>query len=254
MSAAAGPVTRTGISTADSVRVRGRDLVNELIGRHSFTEVLYFLTCNRMPDAAQTHLLDACLVTLMEHGLTPSAIITRLMTDSVPEESQVAMASGLLAIGSVYAGTTERCAELLLELGRRVETEPDAAAAVAREYAQARKPVPGFGHGTHKPDDPRTVRLLDLAREAGKSGVYVSLLESLAREVDKVAGRHITVNATGAMGAIFLEIGVPVAAMRAYSVVSRSGGLVGHILEEKETRSARAIWAAAKNTVSYVDD
>lgn len=253
MSSMAGPVTRTGTSTTDTVRVRGRDLVNELIGRHSFTEILYFLTCNRMPDAAETHLLDACLVTLMEHGLTPSAIITRLMADSVPEESQVAMASGLLAIGSVYAGTTERCAALLLELERRIEAEPDAIAAVAQEYARSRKPVPGFGHGTHKPDDPRAIRLLDLAQEAGKAGVYVKLLQSLGREVDSAFGRHLTINATGAMGAIFLEIGIPVAAMRGYSVVSRSGGLVGHILEEMETRSARSIWAAAKKTVPYIE-
>jgi hypothetical protein len=31
-------VTRTGTSTATTVRVRGRDLVNDLIGKHSFTD------------------------------------------------------------------------------------------------------------------------------------------------------------------------------------------------------------------------
>jgi len=254
MSASPGPVTRTGTSTASTVRVRGRDLVHELIGRHSFTEILYFLTCGRMPDAIQTRLLDACLVTLMEHGLTPSAVITRLMADSIPEEPQVAVASGLLAIGSVYAGTTELCANLLLDLERRLRSDPDAALTLATEYAKARRPVPGFGHGTHKPDDPRAIRLFDLAQEVGRAGVYVSLLQSLGLEVDRVAGRHITINATGAMAAIFLEIGVPVGAMRAFSVVARSGGLVGHVLEEKDTRSARAIWAAAKKAVPYVED
>lgn len=247
-----GLVTRTGTSTATTVRVRGRDLVNELIGKLSFTEMLYFLTCDRMPDAVQVRLLDACLVTLMEHGLTPSAVIARLMADSVPEEPQVAIASGLLAIGSVYAGTTETCAELLLDLDQRIRGgEADAAAALARDYASRKRPVPGFGHGTHKPDDPRTARLFALAEEAGKADRYVRLLATLGREVDAAFGRHITINATGAIGAILLEIDVPVSAMRAFSVVSRAGGLVGHLIEEQATRSGRAIWHAAKATVPY---
>ena len=92
--AAAGPRTRIATSTTHTIRVGGRDLINELIGEYSYTEMLYFLTCGTMPQSAQTRILDACLVTLMEHGLTPSAVITRLMADSVPEEPQVAISAG----------------------------------------------------------------------------------------------------------------------------------------------------------------
>ncbi len=42
--------------------------------------------------------------------------------------------------------------------------------------------------------------------------------------------------------------------MRAYSVVSRAGGLVGHLLEEQASHSERAIWAAAKTAVPYIED
>ncbi len=68
------PVLKTNIatSTPTSVTVRGRDLVNELMGKLTFTEMLYFLTTDKMPSAGQTKVLDACLVTLMEHGLTAS--------------------------------------------------------------------------------------------------------------------------------------------------------------------------------------
>jgi citrate synthase len=166
----------------------------------------------------------------------------------------VAIAAGLLAIGSVFAGTTETCAALLLDLDARIQRgEQDAAAATAREYAQARRPVPGFGHGTHKPDDPRTARLFQLADESRGASRPVALLRSLGQQVDAAFGHHITVNATGAIAALLLEIGVPVAAMRAYSVVSRSGGLVGHLLEEQTSHSGRAIWAAAKSTVPYTE-
>jgi citrate synthase len=250
-----GPTTRTGTSTATTVRVRGRDMVNELIGHRSFTEMIYFLTCDRFPTPAQTRILDACLVTLMEHGLTPSAVIARLMADSVPEEPQVAIASGLLAIGSVYAGTTENCALLLLDIERRIKAgETDAIANVVAEHAKAKKPVPGFGHGTHKPDDPRTGRLFAIAREMGLGDGYVAMLIRVGEQVDKTFGRHITINATGAIGVLLLEIGVPVSAMRAYSIVSRAGGLVGHLLEEQATHSGRTIWAAAKEKIPYVEE
>src|SRR3954462_10554460 len=103
------------IATSDtrSITIRGKDLVDELIGRYSYTEILYFLICDRMPSAAETRILDACLVTLMEHGFTPTSLISRLVIDSVPGEVQVAIASGLMAIGSVFVGTMEDCARIL---------------------------------------------------------------------------------------------------------------------------------------------
>ncbi len=100
-----GPVTHIATADATSVTVRGRDLVNDLIGKHTFTEVFYFLVTGRMPTGAQARVLDACLVTLMEHGFTPSALIARLTAESVPDQIQVSIGAGLLAIGSVHAGT-----------------------------------------------------------------------------------------------------------------------------------------------------
>ena len=217
--------------------------------------MLYFLTCGRKPDPGQARVLDACLVTLAEHGLTPSAVIARLMADSVPEEPQVAVAGGLLAIGSVFAGTTEDCARMLLDIERASQRTgiDEAIAGRVQALHDGRRPVPGFGHATHKPDDPRTPRLFEIAAQAGYAGRYVGLLQRVGAEVDRIHGRHLTINATGAMGALFLEIGIPLQAMRCYSVVSRAAGLVGHLLEEQATHSARAIWQASKRAVPYRD-
>ncbi|ETF03155.1 citrate synthase [Advenella kashmirensis W13003] len=248
------PYTRTGASFTKEVKVRGRDLVNELIGTTRFTQMLYFLTCDRMPTQVQCDLLDACLVTLMEHGLTPSAVITRLMAMSVPEEPQVAISSGLLAIGSVYAGTTEQCAALLLDIEQRIENGEDLHAVlceIVSAYRRDKRALPGFGHGTHKPDDPRALKLFELASQLGCADRYVRLVQGLGDEVDRQYGRHVTINATGAIAALLLESDVPVAAIRGFSVVSRAAGLVGHYLEELENPSGKAIWAAAKQTVPY---
>ncbi len=244
------PTTRIAHSDAQSVTIRGKDLVEDLIGKRTFTEMVYFLTCGQEPDATQTRVLDACLVTLMEHGFTPSALVARMTADSVPEQVQVAMAAGLLTIGSVFVGTMEGCAALL-EAGH---AEPDASAwatRVADEYLGAKRPIPGFGHPFHKPDDPRTPRLFAVAEEAGVGGDYIALLKQLSAAVDARAGRHLTINATGAIGALLLEIGVSPSIMRAIAVISRCGGLAGHIIEERETRSARTIWKLTEDNIPY---
>lgn len=243
--------TRIAKTEADRVTIRGHDLVADLIGVRSFTEMIYFLTVGRMPTAPQVKVLDACLVTLMEHGWTPSSLITRIMIDSVPGEAQVAIASGLLALGSVFAGTSEDCATLLF-LG--VETGGDLDAychEIVASYRARKAAVPGFGHPVHKPDDPRALRLLRIAEEAGLAGPYVQLLHRLSAAMDATFGKHIAINATGAIGALLLEIGLPADLMRGVAVVSRAGGLIGHVAEERQTHSSRHIWKLAEDNIPY---
>ena len=241
----------TSICTSDltSITVRGRDLVNDLVGELSFTEMLYFLACGREPDAAQAKVLDACLVTIMEHGINPSTIVARLIADTVPEEPQVAIAAGLLGIGGVFAGTSEQCAAILVELKKQGE---GAVRETAERLLASGQPIPGFGHLHHKPDDPRSPRLFAVAERAGIKQDYTSLLRKLGAAIDAAKGRHITINATGAIGALMLDIEVPVAAIRCFSVVARSAGLTAHLLEEKSNPAARTIWRESRNAVPYV--
>ncbi len=245
-----GPITNIATADATSVSVRGRDLVNELIGKHTYTEVFYFLSVGRMPTQAQTRVLDACLVTLMEHGFTPAALVSRLMAESVPDQIQVSIAAGLLAVGSVHAGTMEGCAALLVE-GVKEEDKAAWCRRVVVDHRHRKEAVPGFGHRLHKPDDPRTPPLLKVARENGLDGRYVQLLLQLAAVIDGTAGRHVTLNATGALAALLLEIGFAPEIVRAIAVVSRCGGLVGHILEEQRTGSARHLVKLARETILY---
>ncbi len=243
-------ITHIAMAEPHGITVRGRSLVDDLIGKLSFTEMTYFLCTGRSPSAAQTRVLDACLVTLMEHGWTPSSLIARIAADSVPDDSQVALAAGLLTLGPIYAGTSEACAKLLLAGSEA----PDADAfclETVRDHRARKASMPGFGHPLHKPDDPRTPRLLQIAGEEGQAGQYVGLLLRLGRAVDAVFGKHITINATGAIGAVLLEIGLEPGVMRGLAVVSRSAGLIGHIQEERITHAARALWSFAEHQIPY---
>jgi len=243
------PTTSLCRATRDDVVVRGRSLPRELIGKLTFTEMIYFELTGRDATPAQRAVLDACLVTLMEHGLTPSAIATRLAYGSAPEAMQGAVAAGLLGVGSTFVGSTEGCAELLA----RIATAPDARTE-ALLIARARRRVPGFGHPLHDPVDPRTVALLALAREHGLFGAHCAALEQLSAAIDEVAGRAIVVNATAAVAALVADAGLPVEILRGIALISRCAGLVGHIREEQQTPAMRALWDAADAAVPYKED
>ena len=246
------PVTRLCRHTLTSLHYRDADLVQDLLGRSTFTEVMLRQVLGRVPRPVDLRIADLVLIVLMEHGLTPSAISTRLVYMSAPENLQGAVAAGLLAVGSSFVGTMENCSRLLDRL--LAAADPDAEAlAIAQEHQARRQPMPGFGHHLHKPVDPRAYKLLDLAGEEPElAGTHLRALRSLSRAVDAVAGRPITINATGAVAALLGEIGVPTGVMRGFAVISRAAGLVAHIVEEQQSPSGRFIWETVEQAMPTV--
>jgi len=247
----AKPTTKIAHHTAQAIYIRGASLVDDLIGKLTFTEMMYFQLLGVKPTPAQAKVLDAVLVTLMEHGITPSAIATRLIYDSCPEAIQAAVAAGILGVGSTFIGTMEGCAANLEEILSSPGNESDIAKAIAQRFRAAKMPIPGFGHPHLRPDDPRSPRLIAIAEEAGVPGRHIRALRLLAKEVDAAWGRHLTINATGAVAALLGEIGVPQEVMRGIAVVSRAAGLVGHIREEQLDPAARHIWGVVDAAVPY---
>src|SRR5260221_9815988 len=106
----AKPSTKIARHTTEAIYVRGASLVDDLIGKLTFTEMMYFQLLGTRPTPAQTKILDAVLVTLMEHGITPSTIVSRLIYDSSPESVQAAVAAGLLGVGRTFVGPMGGCA------------------------------------------------------------------------------------------------------------------------------------------------
>ena len=243
--------TSIATSTPADVFVRDKSLCRELIGKLTFTEMIYFQVLGRLPTAAQTAVVDACLVTLMEHGLTPSALATRLVYSSAEEAMQAAVAAGLLAVGSRFVGTTEGAGKLferVLAAGDDGEAE---AQRIVLAHKKEKRALPGFGHPFHKPDDPRTPVLFALAREHGLAGAHMQAALTLSAAVDAAYGKHITLNVTGAIAALLGDAGVPREILRGFSLIARAAGLVGHVHEEQQKPAMRAIWEASERAVPY---
>ena len=230
---------KTGICTADetSITMRGRDLCNELMGYASFTEFFLLHVTGLVPTEDQVFFLDAVLVSLSEHGLTPSAQAARMTYAAAPEALQGAVAAGILGCGSVILGSAEVAADFLATGVARISGGEDMAA-VAHDMVAAnraaKRPLPGFGHPIHTPVDPRAVRLLQLAQERGVAGPHVAFLGAVAQAADAVYPRHLPMNANGAIPAVALDIDFPMAAIKGISILARTAGLIGHLAEESE--------------------
>jgi citrate synthase len=245
-----GPTTALCSHTKDAIYVRGSSLTEELVGQLSFTQMIYLHLLGRRAQERETKVLDAVLITLMEHGFTPSAIAARLVYSSAPEAPQAAVAAGVLAVGSQFVGTMEDAARLLDQI-TAAENPQAEAERIVEAHRTLRKKVPGFGHHLHTPDDPRTPRLFKLAGEAGVPGKHIAAVELLAKAVDRAAGRHLTPNATAACAALLREIEIPTGAIRGIAVISRAAGLVGHVLEEQQQPTLRHIWSLVDETIPY---
>lgn len=235
--------------TSDAIYYRGVDLVRDLLGKASFVEVFFWQAFGRKLREGERRIVDAVLVTLMEHGLTPSAIAARMVYSSSPENIQAGVAAGILAVGSRFVGTMEDSAVLLQWI---VEADDSRAEAknIAQEWRRRRKAVPGFGHHLHRPDDPRAAALLDLAQQAGTAGRFTQALRLLAVEVDVAAKRHITINATGAAAAVLGDIDISPKLMRGFAVLARAAGLIAHIAEEQADPTYRFAWGLLDQTLS----
>jgi citrate synthase len=237
--------THIATSTPADITVRGKSLTRELIGKLTLTEMLCLSILGEVPAAPRIACVDACLVALMEHGLTPSALATRLVYGSAPEAMQGAVAAGLLGVGGQFVGTVEGCARLLERIVGG-EAPADIVATVA--------PLPGFGHPLHAPDDPRTPALFAVARAHGIAGRYIAALEALSAALDAAKHKHVTINATGSVAAVLADAGIPIAIMRGFALVARCAGLIGHVAEEQREPAMRSIWEAAERAVPYQEE
>lgn len=247
------PTTGLCRYTDSEVFYRGKNLVEDLLtGDHDFVEVMVEHILNRDLSAHEIRVFNAILTTMMEHGLTPSSIATRSVYMSAPENLQGAVAAGLLAVGSQFVGTIENNARLL---ARMVPLEAEArvreAEAIVAEHRACKAHIPGYGHHLHRPDDPRAIRLLELGGKTEGPRNYLASLKLLGSVIDRVYGRHMTINATGACAALMGDMGVPLELMRGIAVVARSAGLVAHIAEEQQRPSGRYIWEVVGDAIPF---
>lgn len=233
-------------SPSDRIEIGGRDVV-ELLGRASFAEAFLLGLDNEQPSPGKVRMVDAILVSIMDHGITPSSLTTRLVLDGAPESLTGAVAAGLLAVGSRFLGTIEDAAALLERIGRRArdgESLADAARGEVQALVELGMRVPGLGHNLHRTGDPRVAPLLAVARAEGVASIHVQAFEVLPGAAEKHVGPLVP-NAAGAIASVLLDLGYRPDDARSFALVARCAGLVAHARDERQSPIARQIWESA---------
>ncbi len=250
-------VTSICTSDATSITVRGMDLCSEVIGHVDFTSYFWLLVTGTMPDPRQKALADAVLCAIAEHGLVPSVVATRMTYAAAPEAFHGAVAAGLLGCGSVVLGSAEVAGKFYAQVVAEVEAEGSDPAATATAAIKAlraeKKAIPGFGHPQHSGGDPRAHRLLALAKEHGMEGKHIAMLRTIESVLPEAIGRSLPINVNGAIPAVMLDAGFPLAALKGISLLARTASLIAHLQEETERPIGFIMSGAAAERIGFDD-
>lgn len=241
-------------SNESTILVRGRDLVGELVGHISFTDHFWLLVTGQPPSVAQRRLLDATLVAIAEHGLVPSVQASRMTLAAAPEAIQGAVAAGILGCGSVVLGSSEAAGKFYSDILRRSADTADAedrVTSVVQEYRASGRSIPGYGHPLHKEADPRALRLFQIAEEVGLVGQFVATAKLVESLLPRLLGKPLALNISGAIPAVLLDAGFPLAALKGVPILARTAGLIAHLLEEQLRPIGFVMSHAAAAAIGY---
>src|SRR5881397_737141 len=216
------------------VAVRGYDIA-ELMGRVSFGAAVHLILTGELPSPPVARLMDAVLVSSIDHGATPPSALAARTVASTGASLSASVAAGIMSINRHHGGAIEDCARQLKAIAARAARESisldEAATRTLAAMREAGERMAGFGHRYHT-KDPRTTRLFELAREAGLDGAHMQA----ARAVEKAfadAKKSLPINVDGAIGAILADLGMNLAAFNGIFMIARTPGLIAHVIEEQ---------------------
>ena len=221
----------------NAILIRGYP-VDEMMGRLSFADAVYLLLMGELPPPAIGRMLNAVLVSSLDHGVTPPSTLAarNVATSGAPLKDCVA--AGILAFGPHHGGDIESCMRYLdrgLTMMRSGAPLEQAAEQLVDECLKTGHTPPGFGHRFHT-RDPRATRLLQLAMELELEGEHVHLIRAIERALtrrEQAGGTHLPVNVDGAIAAISADLGFAHELGNAIFLISRLPGLIAHAHEER---------------------
>jgi citrate synthase len=218
----------------NEVRLRGYR-IDELMGKITFAQAIFLALRGELPSPDVGRLIDAILVSSIDHGVTPPSALAARTVASTGAPLNAAVAAGVLSINGFHGGAIFDCMAILQQLIHRTQSSDqlidEAAEALIDEYKAQKKRIAGLGHRIHT-SDPRTARLFTLAEEVGVSGLGVRAMQALADGYAR-RGKSLPINVDGAIAALLVDLDVPRELANAFFIMARVPGLVAHVYEEQ---------------------
>ncbi|OIO61302.1 MAG: citryl-CoA lyase [Alphaproteobacteria bacterium CG_4_10_14_0_2_um_filter_63_37] len=226
---------RTAITKneAGEIHVRGYDVM-DLAGNLRFGEAIYLILKGELPSAGEAAMMDAIFVSMIDAGIAPPSVVAARTVFSGGNSYNSSVAAGILTLGDYHGGAIEQCAKTF---GEVVDAAPegadmkDLAKKTVAEFAAIKRRFPGYGHKIHKEGDPRTVRLLEVAKKHGFGGRYIDFATAVGDELAK-SGKQLPLNVDGAVAAVICDMGFDWRMGKAFFLIARVPGLCAHVFEE----------------------
>src|SRR5206468_7396631 len=107
-------VWNTGVTRVEPnrVAVRGYDIA-ELMGHVSFGAAAYLVLTGELPKPAVARLMDAILVSSIDHGATPPSALSARSVASTGATLSASVAAGVMSINRHHRGAIADCAQQL---------------------------------------------------------------------------------------------------------------------------------------------
>ncbi len=219
----------------NKISVRGYP-VDELMGKISFPQAVYLILKGELPPENVGKLMEAILVSSIDHGATPPSTLTAITIASTGAPLNSALAGGILAISKWHGGAIEACMNILHTVKQKAEKTSvsieEAAEELVKEYRQGKKKISGFGHRFHT-QDPRSWKLFQLANELKIAGSFTRIARALEAAIERNLGKKLPINVDGAIATMLCELDFPSALANAFFIMARVPGMVAHIYEEQ---------------------
>ena len=215
--------TKISVHQEGELYVHGKKLT-KLMGAFSFSEMIFFILKSRLPKPNESRLLDAILVSCIEHGAeVPSAYVPRVII-STGNHINAALAGGMLAIGDYHGGAIEKAAYYL--------QNNKSAEEIVKDSLLKKERIAGLGHKIYKNIDPRSEALFKIAKKLELSGKFIEKAQNIAKEFEKESGKKLVLNIDMAIAACMSELGFDYKLGKAIFCLGRLPGMIAHTYEE----------------------
>ena len=219
--------TKIGDSSEERTIVRGYNLM-DLIGKLSFSEMIFLELKGALPTENERKMMDAILVSTVEHGIAPPSITAARTAFSGGNPISAGVAAGVLAIGEHHGGAIEQAAKIYQETILKSADE------IVKDFRTKRQRLPGYGHKVYT-TDPRTVKMFQVAKELGIYGNHCRFSQEIEKSLEKDLGRKLCLNVDGAIAAIISDMGFDWRLGKGFFIISRTVGIIAHLHEEWTT-------------------
>lgn len=210
--------------------VRGYDLM-EMARRLNFTQAIFLVLKGELPSESEEKMFNAIFVSTVDHGIaTPSTTAARIVF-SGGNPLNAGVAAGVLTLGDAHGGAIEKCAKILQEAVKSSSDVKRLAQKIVEKARFGRERIPGFGHRVYE-TDPRTVVMLEKAKELGFHGKHVELALGIEKGLEMAVGKKLCLNVDGCIAAVISEMGFDWRLGKGFFIIGRTVGLVAHVYEE----------------------